>query len=377
MKKETLLNFEKAQVSPKGDNWDFEGLKITQTQYNTHFFHHYTAKFIPQIPQNIIKMFKKRGDIVLDPFSGSGTTSVEAKLQGLESYGVEINPLSVKIAKAKTTRINYDQLDELIRWLDKSTKNDQTLVSEDITLYPESDKWFRKDVRFKLSQIIKQINELDNTTKNFAEVGLSSLLKGMSNARMDLTMPTLPKENSYVDRKHYDRKMNNETREIPVYSRLSAKLKRMKSALKEQEQIGDYTPTHIIEGDSRRLSKYIPGEVNIIVTSPPYWSAQNYQELHSLSFDLYKLKEPKLGEIGRDKKAYLKDMEEVITEISKVLNGKFAFVIGESKDNLHKDLFDIILSHGMKEYKTIKRNITMHSFFAKGIKQEFIYVFEK
>src|SRR3989344_5280083 len=109
--------FNRAQIMPRGDNWDFEGLKITQRQYSTHFFHHYTAKFIPQIPQNIIKMYAKNDAIVFDPFLGSGTTVVEAKLAGHKSAGIEINPMGLKIINAKVANVNYNKIKEFLKWL--------------------------------------------------------------------------------------------------------------------------------------------------------------------------------------------------------------------------------------------------------------------
>ena len=109
--------YNNAQIQPKRDNWDFTGLKITQRQYNVHSFHHYTAKFIPQIPQNIIKQFRKKGDVVFDPFLGSGTTIIEGKLIGHPSYGIEINPLSIKIANSKVNLINFNVLNNFLKWL--------------------------------------------------------------------------------------------------------------------------------------------------------------------------------------------------------------------------------------------------------------------
>ncbi len=44
----------------------------------THGFHKYPAKFFPELPRWLIKRYSKEGGIVLDPFSGSGTTNVEA-----------------------------------------------------------------------------------------------------------------------------------------------------------------------------------------------------------------------------------------------------------------------------------------------------------
>ena len=67
------------------DDWSFADLGMRQTQGSVHFFHHWTAKFIPQIPRRLIGMYARPGDIVLDPFMGSGTTLVEAARMGYDS----------------------------------------------------------------------------------------------------------------------------------------------------------------------------------------------------------------------------------------------------------------------------------------------------
>ncbi|MBI4653759.1 MAG: hypothetical protein HY752_02010 [Nitrospirae bacterium] len=55
-------------------DWDFKNF---QTQYLTHRFHSYPARFIPQIPKAFIKLFTNEDDFVIDPFCGCGTTIVE------------------------------------------------------------------------------------------------------------------------------------------------------------------------------------------------------------------------------------------------------------------------------------------------------------
>lgn len=79
---------------------------MKETQAGTHFFHHWTAKFIPQIPRRVIETYARPGDVVLDPFMGCGTTLVEAARLGYNAWGTDINPLAVKIAQAKTARID-------------------------------------------------------------------------------------------------------------------------------------------------------------------------------------------------------------------------------------------------------------------------------
>ena len=100
-------------------NWDF---KNTKTQYLTHRFHSYPARFIPQIPRTFIRLFTKKGDVVLDPFAGCGTTVVESQLLNRNSIGNDLNPLATLISKVKTTPISTKKLETIIGLLDKIEK---------------------------------------------------------------------------------------------------------------------------------------------------------------------------------------------------------------------------------------------------------------
>jgi site-specific DNA-methyltransferase (adenine-specific) len=51
------------------------------------------APFPEELPRRLIKLYSYPGDLVLDPFAGSGTTLVAAKKLGRHSLGVEINPV--------------------------------------------------------------------------------------------------------------------------------------------------------------------------------------------------------------------------------------------------------------------------------------------
>lgn len=374
--------FQNAQITPKDNNWDFDGLRIVQRQYNTHFSHHYTAKFIPQIPQNIIKQFKKSdNDIVFDPFLGSGTTIVEGKLQGHPSFGIEINPLAVKISKAKVTPVDFDLVDKFCKWL--SDKRKEQEKPKNIELFKGSHLWFRDDVSYAIYNILQKISDYDEDTKNFIEIGLSDHLKGASNAIMHSTIPTLPDKDVYIDRKHYFRAVNNKTRRIDLYGRVLMQILRMKYALRYLLIRSENVIAEPILGDSRKLcnhlSKFDVNKVNITVTSPPYWNAQNYQKLHFLSFQTFNLKEPKFDEIGRDKKSYLEDMGKIIEQLSQVCKGHFAFVIGEDTNGneFHKKLYDLIVMNDFDPVKNIRREISNQVGFTKSIPHEWIFIFKK
>jgi hypothetical protein len=82
----------------------------------THDFYRYPARFSPFFARAVIKAFTKPGDIVLDPFMGSGTTLVEARVLGRRAIGVDISELATFIARVKTTSLSGKDLSTLHRW---------------------------------------------------------------------------------------------------------------------------------------------------------------------------------------------------------------------------------------------------------------------
>ena len=364
------------------EDWDFENLKQSQRQYGVHFFHHYTAKFIPQIPARIIRHCVKCNDVVVDPFMGSGTTLVEAKLLGCNSYGLDTNPMAIKIAKAKTFKIREDHINEIedfLLWLKLKIKT-KSNVSEEFSganLFEDSHLWFRNDVSFKIKTVLSKILINSPEVRNFIEVGLSTLLKGISNARMDSVTPVLPDRSTYTDRKHYYREVDNVNRAIPVYERLYSQINRMKSAIQEfnKEADGKLICEPIL-GDARLLQRYVK-KCDLVVTSPPYWSAQNYEKIHMLSMKLFNLDIQNGLEIGRNEETYLDDMNIVFLQIANILHGHFALVIGhDEKKNTHEKLFRLALANGFIHIDTAVRRISNQVSRVKQIKYEYIYLFK-
>ncbi len=74
-------------------------------QINNHNPQDHPAPFCEEIPYRLIKLFSFKEDTVLDPFLGSGTTSVVAKKLGRNSIGIELNPTYVKMAQDRLNRV--------------------------------------------------------------------------------------------------------------------------------------------------------------------------------------------------------------------------------------------------------------------------------
>jgi len=67
----------------------------------------YHGNFIPQIPNQLMRRFTKKGDVVLDTFLGSGTTLIECKRLGRNGIGIELLP---KVAEIAEQRVSQESL---------------------------------------------------------------------------------------------------------------------------------------------------------------------------------------------------------------------------------------------------------------------------
>ena len=98
---EFILLFKKPGKAPKVSKEHKEGSRMTKEEWNEYFSGHWTfagakqkghlAMFPTELPRRLIKMFTFAGETVLDPFLGSGTTSLAALEENRSSVGYEIN----------------------------------------------------------------------------------------------------------------------------------------------------------------------------------------------------------------------------------------------------------------------------------------------
>jgi hypothetical protein len=107
-------------------NWvlSFEQYKESDTTKHVHRLHPYKGKFIPQLVEYFIDnntdKFKKevyfhKGDIILDPFAGSGTTLVQSSESGMHSIGIDISAFNALVSNCKVTKFNLTDIQKELR----------------------------------------------------------------------------------------------------------------------------------------------------------------------------------------------------------------------------------------------------------------------
>lgn len=102
-------------------NWElsFDNLKESDTTKHVHRLHPYKGKFIPQLVEYFLddhiddykkEVYFRKGDIVLDPFCGSGTTLVQANELGIHAIGVDVSEFNAFISNAKIGKYDLQRI---------------------------------------------------------------------------------------------------------------------------------------------------------------------------------------------------------------------------------------------------------------------------
>jgi DNA methylase len=122
----------------------------------THNFYRYPARFSPQFARAMIIQFSDPGDLVLDPFTGSATTLVEALSTGRRAIGIDVNPLACFVANVKTTPLSENDQETILTWLDdldlsKGESGDRS--SDPVVNLPRSAHLFFERVIWQVDQL--------------------------------------------------------------------------------------------------------------------------------------------------------------------------------------------------------------------------------
>lgn len=288
-----------------------------ESNYLTHGIHRYKGKFYPQLARALLNISKARaGDLVLDPFMGSGTTLLEAWLMGLDSIGFDINPLARMVARTKVQtlcagfariraavtafeRVARSEAAAVgVKWVGPGAAEEQgpcRLTARDLAkavrrpgAETELGNWFPAPVVEKLVVIVRALASVgDPVAVDFIRVCLSDIIRSVSQQEpRDLRI----------------RRRAEPIQDAPVFTALFEKLELELSKIDAGSDLlpgaGGGPRSWAEHADIRRLQRekhevLLGREVDAVVSSPPYATALPYVDTDRLSFLVLGLTSPK------------------------------------------------------------------------------------
>lgn len=285
-----------ATATPHGDPTK---LRKQGTRYSAHGIHEYRGKFNPQIVRSVVNLLGlDPGARIVDLFCGSGTVLLEARHQGFDALGIDMNPLAVAISNAKivavrTTPTSLRKTSDLV--IERVTKKWETCDSDSDRIewrekHKSSDyltRWFPLTVLRQLTIILESISEIPSPAlRSVFKVILSNIIRDVSwQDPNDLRI----------------RRRKEQAQDYPAIELFVSTVQTCTetiAAAKDHLQ-NNNSWQRAVQGDSSnfmtlggRPRKYLSEGIDCILSSPPYATALPYIDTQRLSLALLDIATP-------------------------------------------------------------------------------------
>ncbi len=306
-------------------------------------FNKYPTRYISAVPRYAINAYSKPGDIVLDPFCGSGTTAIEAMLLGRNALSIDIDPFARLLIKVKTTIYTVEDISFLDKIVKKIKKMEVGEVDYRLPAIPSIDKWFCPQSQRGLCFLLKNIDHLSKNNQNIKDylyIVVAGIIRKVSNADEVSPKPYISSRFPKTPADPIELFFKTES----LYREAIIDFSQRVAPMNCNSIILDSKDARVIDTDKK---------IDLSVTSPPYINAYDY--VRSLRFeDMWlglasdeELRDSRKSYIGTESsKSFYKEYKYVeqsnilipiLTEIEKV-DSKRANIVGTYFEDMAQNM---------------------------------------
>lgn len=240
----------------------------TSGQRKGHSLHEisYRACFKSQLPGFFISRLTEPGDRVYDPFSGRGTTAVEAALQARAPAANDVNPLSAMICGPRLSPPMLDAVRARLAQIDLGNASPDPVDDDLLAFYhPDTLRQIKALRQYVLGR------ELDPVDAWIRMVALNRLTGHSPGFFSVYTMPP----NQAVSAAS-QRRINQRRDQIPPVRDVKALIARKSAGLLADGPPPPHPPAILLTGPAERTPALADASVDLIVTSPPFLDVVDY-----------------------------------------------------------------------------------------------------
>jgi len=247
--------------------------EIPSTTYGTFAIYKYPAKFIPQVIAYVLKRYAKPGMKIFDPFAGYGTVGIVSRVYGYDYELWDLNPIISIIHDTAVMKNPKANLQELM----KEIKNSR---EEFIPKWSNLNYWFPDEFIPILSRSWGFAHSLTDETKYILLIPLINVTRYFSYA--DEKVHKLYKSNYSIKKINELLKKDWKSQ---FYDMLQKEIYKLLKKVWEYNCLNPKQVNYKIKAGIDTLSAKLEGDVNILITSPPYLQAQEY--IRSTKLELF------------------------------------------------------------------------------------------
>jgi SAM-dependent methyltransferase len=310
----------------------------------------YRACYKPQLPRLFIERLTEPGDRVYDPFSGRGTTAIEAALLGRRVTANDINPLSEILARPRLTPPDLGRVEARLREIPRGGASHDGL---DLSMFyhPGTEEEIRSmRAWFQERQGTGRFDEVDAWIRMVATNRLTGHSPGF------FSVYTLPPNQALSAEKQVqiNRKRNQAPEYRDTHALVLKKTKQLVSGLAEPERaaLGRAVDDALfLTEDAGRTDTIPAGSIRLTVTSPPFLDVVQYAQDNWLRCWFCGLDAAVIGRgitMSRTVEQWSEVMGKVIRELHRVTRagGHVAFEVGEVRKGSIR-LEEVVLPLGL------------------------------
>ncbi len=327
-------------------SWAEAELPERERTKHVHRLHPYLGKYVPQLVEVFLQRHFTAGELVLDPFAGSGTTLVEASVYGCGSVGVDISAFNVLLSRVKSGVHNpfvveHDLRDALAA-LEHRAETESIAPPTDPGSYLST--WYAPRAITELMLYRDLLDSYPESRDLMAVVLSRAARSARMTAHHDLEFPRAPVTADYHCHKH-KRTCHPTSEALKFLRRYSLDTVRR---VKDYARIRSDAPATVLHADARSAD-YRGLRFDGVITSPPYPGRIDYHEQHRYAFELLGLSDHRSDEIGAAAKGLSRRVvDDYVTDMTAVFaharahtrpGGVFVIVIDDSRD-LYGDILD-------------------------------------